>query len=127
MHHPFAERIALAVVQQSAGRSRCELVVAPQHLNPHRVVHGAVVFALADTGMGAALYTTLSEGESCATIEIKINFYRSAGEGTLVCESALINRARTIANLESRVYCSGALVASANGNFAILAARKDGG
>lgn len=79
--HPFADHIALTVVQQAAGSSRCELVVAPAHLNPHGVVHGAVIFALADTGMGAALYPALTEGESCATIEVKINFYRPVGEG----------------------------------------------
>jgi acyl-CoA thioesterase len=124
MHHPFADHIALTVVQQAAGSSGCELVVAPQHLNPHGVVHGAVIFALADTGMGAALYPTLAEGESCATIEIKVNFFRPVSEGTLVCESALVNKARTVANLESKVYCSGKLVASANGNFAIIAVKK---
>jgi acyl-CoA thioesterase len=125
MKHPFAEHIALEVKEQAAGRSRCELVIAPQHLNPHQVVHGAVLFALADTGMGAALYPTLGEGESCATIEIKINYFRPAATGTLVCETTLLNRGKSVANLESRVYLSGALIASANGNYAILARRKD--
>lgn len=120
MKHPFAEHISLSVLEQDTGRSRCALTIARQHLNPHGVVNGAVVFALADTGMGAALYPTLQEGESCATIEIKINFLRAARDGTLVCESVLLNRGRSVANLESRVFLSGSLIATASGNFAIF-------
>lgn len=127
MKHPFAEHIGLKVSEQAAGRSRCELAIAPEHLNPHTVVHGAVLFALADTGMGAALYPTLGEGESCATIEIKINFLRPAATGTLVCETTLLNRGKSVANLESKVYLSGVLVASANGNYAIFAKRANAG
>lgn len=124
MHaHPFADHIALRMAGQAPGHSRCELAVAPEHLNPHGVVHGAVLFALADTGMGAALYPTLAEGESCATIEIKINFFRPAAAGTLQCETRLVNRGRTVANLESTVTLDGKVLASANGNFAIFPRR----
>ncbi len=123
MRNPFAERIGLRVAEQSAGSSRCTLTLTPEHLNPHGVVHGAVVFALADTGMGVALYPTLAPGESCATIELKINYFRSVREGELVCETSLVHRGRSLANLESRVWAAGRLIASANGNYAILPAR----
>ena len=68
----FAELIGLHFEPQPAGRSQCALTVAEQHQRPHRVMHVAVVFALADTGMGATLYPTLAPGKSCATIEIRI-------------------------------------------------------
>lgn len=120
MTHPFAEHIALEVAEQRAGHSRCTLRVAPHHLNPHGVVHGAVLFALADTGMGSALYPTLAAGESCATIEIKINYFKPVRHGLLSCETTLVHRGRSVANLESRVLFEGTLVASANGTYAIL-------
>ncbi len=125
MKHPFAEHISLAILAQGAGRSRCALAIAREHLNPHGVVNGAVLFALADTGMGAALYPTLEEGESCATIEIKINFLRPARGGMLVCESALIDRGKTAASLDAKVFLSDLLVATATGNFAILPRRNE--
>ena len=124
MHHPFAELIALRTDEQGAGHSRLSLRVAPEHLNPHRVVHGAVLYALADTGMGAALYPTLAEGEICATIEIKINYFKPVIEGTLSCMTELVNRGKTVANLESKVFLGKVLVAQANGNYAILRPRK---
>lgn len=125
--HPFAELIGLTLHPDSAvGVSRCELVLAPHHLNPHGVAHGAVLFALADTGMGAALYTTLAPGEQCATIEVKINYFKSVCAGTLVCETRIVHRGRRLANLESALRCGGVLLAQANGNYAILAARNGG-
>lgn len=57
--HPFADLIGLSTTEQRAGDSRCSLAVEEKHLNPHRVVHGAVIYALADTGMGGPLYPTL--------------------------------------------------------------------
>lgn len=119
MKHPFAEHIAMTVAEQRSGYSRVTLQVAPHHLNPHGVVHGAVLFALADTGMGSALYPTLAAGESCATIEVKINYFKPVHHGTLSCETTIVNRGRSIANLESRVWLDGQVVASANGHYAI--------
>ena len=120
MSHPFADLIDLAVVEQRAGYSKCAMVVTEKHCNPHKVVHGAVIFALADTGMGAALYPTLAEGELCATVEVKINYFKPVRSGDLTCITELVNRGKTIANLDSSVYCGETLVARANGNYAIF-------
>ena len=124
MAHPFADLIALHTDETGPGHSRLRLTVAPQHLNPHQVVHGAVVYAMADTGMGAALYPTLGAGEICATIEIKINYFKPIAQGELACVTTLVNRGRTIANLESRIFLGGVLVAQANGNYAIFTPRR---
>jgi acyl-CoA thioesterase len=124
MSHPFAELIDLQVLEKRAGASRVELLVTNDHLNPHGVVHGAVVYAMADTGMGVALYPTLGEGEICATIEIKINYFKPIAAGRLSCTTQIVNRGKTIANLESRVFLGEVLVAQANGNYAIFTPRK---
>ncbi|MCU0897545.1 MAG: PaaI family thioesterase [Burkholderiales bacterium] len=120
MHHPFAELIDLKIAEQRAGFSRLTLEVGAHHLNPHGVVHGAVVYAMADTGMGCALYPTLAEGQICATIEIKINYFKPIVRGRLVCVTELVNRGKTVANLDARVYLEDRPVALANGNYAIF-------
>lgn len=121
--HPFAELIDLHVDAQGPGSSELHLDADARHLNPHRVVHGAVLYALADTGMGAALYPTLAAGELCATIEIKINYFKPVGSGRLVCRTTLVNRGKTVANLDARLYLGEQLVAQANGNYAIFRPR----
>jgi acyl-CoA thioesterase len=124
MAHPFAELIDLRVEEHRAGFSRLTLQVTPDHLNPHGVVHGAVVYAMADTGMGAALYPTLADGEICATIEVKINYFKPIAAGCLTCTTEILNRGKSVANLESRVFLDEVLVAQANGNYAIFTPRK---
>jgi acyl-CoA thioesterase len=123
MQHHFAELIGLVVEAQRAGFSRCVLQVAEHHHNPHKVVHGAVIYALADTGMGAALYPTLAQGESCATIEVKINYFKPVASGSISCITEIVNRGRTVANLQSKVFSGETLVATANGHYAIFAHR----
>ncbi len=123
-HHPFADLIGLHVEHQEAGESTLTLVACEKHMNPHKVVHGAVLYALADTGMGAALYPTLAPGEFCATIEIKINYFKAVLSGRLVCKTQLLNRGKSVANLESRIYLEQALVAQAIGNYAIIRPSK---
>lgn len=123
MNHPYAEQLGLRLTESSPGKSTCMLTVRPDHLNPHGVVHGAVLYALADTGMGAALYPTLAAGERCATIQLTMSYFRPVSGGELRCATELVHRGRTLAHLESRVYAGEALVASASGNYAILAPR----
>lgn len=123
MSHPFAELVDFHVVDAGPGRSELRLDVRAAHFNPHQVVHGAVLYALADTGMGAALYPTLAPGEICATIEIKINYFKPVPGGTLRCSTELVNRGKSVANLEARLYLDEVLVAQANGNYAIFKPR----
>jgi len=121
MQHPFGEQLGIKFGEPpSGGHSRCALEVGAQHYNPHGVVHGAVIFALADTGMGAALYPTLAAGEICASIEVKINYFKPVVSGALTCVTEIVNRGKTVANLESSIYLGGSLVARANGNYAIF-------
>lgn len=120
MSNPLAELLSLVIEDKRPGHSRLTLELEPRHMNLHGVAHGAVVFALADTGMGTALYPTLSEGQICATIEIKINYFKPVVRGRLVCVTELVNRGKRVANLDSRVYVDQQLVAQANGNYAIF-------
>ncbi len=119
-HHPFAKLIGLRYLEQSPGHSRCRIVVDEMHLNPNRVVHGAVLFALVDTGMGSAVHPGLGDGEMCATVEIKINYFKPVREGELICTATLVNRGKTLANLDASVYCGELLVCKANGTYAIF-------
>lgn len=124
MHHPFSDLIGLRFEKQPRGFSKCSLTIAEHHLNPHRVVHGAVVYALADTGMGAALYPTLAPGEICATVEISISYFKPVVSGLITCTTEIVNRGKTVAHLQSRVYSGEVLVAQANGNYSIFTPRQ---
>jgi acyl-CoA thioesterase len=117
---PFIDHVGLVIRERASGSSRCTLAVAPHHFNSFGAVHGAALFALADTGMGAALVGTLERGETCATIEVKINYFKPVTGGEIECATDLVHRGRTIAHLESTLTVAGVLVAKANGTYAIL-------
>lgn len=122
MDHPFADLIGLTVEKQVDGSSTLLLPVDGRHLNPHGVVHGAVIYAMADTGMGAALYSVLDAGYACATIDISISYFRPVVDGQLLCQTVLENKGRTVAHLTARITQNDKLVAQASGNFAIISA-----
>jgi acyl-CoA thioesterase len=123
---PFFEHIGARIVESSAGSSLLALTIQPIHFNSTGVVHGGVPFTLADTGMGAALYPSLQAAEGCATIEIKINYFRPVTGGELTCRSLLVYRGRSTANLESILSIGDVVVSKANGTFAIFARKLPG-
>lgn len=118
--NPFMAAVGFAFDPADGPDSVCRLRIAPGHLNPHRVVHGAVLYAMADTGMGDAVYRTLSPGEMCATIEIKMTYLKAVAEGEIVCRTRLVNRGKRVAYLESSLTLADALVARACGTYAIF-------
>lgn len=117
---PFAQHVGLQRGRYGGGSSTWSLEVAPHHINSTGVVHGGAVFSLADTAMGAALFSTLDETQICATIEIKINFFKPVMGGVLQCHAVTIHRGKTVANMEANVWLGELLVAKANGSFAIF-------
>lgn len=118
--HPFADLLGFDVVERGEGRCRVALEVNTNHMNPHGLLHGAVLYALADTGMGGALTSVLEAGEICSTMEIKINYLRPWRSGTLRCETRIISRGRTAAVLQSDLFDGEERhLAMATGTFAI--------
>ncbi|WP_254829811.1 PaaI family thioesterase [Haloglomus salinum] len=116
----FSDLIGLEFTDIEEGYSRGELDVTDRLRNPHGVLHGAVAYAMADTGMGAALYPGLGADELCATIEVKISYLEPVSEGTLVCETTVTKRGRTVAYLESDVTVDGESIARATGSYSIF-------
>lgn len=121
--HPFGELIGLEIAEATDGCSIAHLRVVGSHLNPHGVVHGAVLFALADTSMGAAVKSLLGPGESCATIEVQIRFFAPVREGAVTVATEAVSRGKRVMQLDSHLTdASGRLVATASGSFAVMGA-----
>ncbi len=124
MPMPFATLIGLKLKRGETGSAESHLVIDSDHLNSAGVVHGAVLYALADTAMGAAVYSTLDAEQSCATLEIKINYFKAVhAPGEIVCRAKIVNRGRTTANIDADIFVGESLMAHANGTFAIFIRR----
>jgi len=118
--NPFADLLGMKYDHCEDGRCLSHLVITDAMMNPHHVLHGGVIFSIADTSMGAALYPSLGEDELCATIEIKLNFIKPVAGGRLDCDTYVVRRGRNVAVLESELTCEGKLVAKALGSYSIF-------
>ncbi len=123
--NPFGALIGLDFSQCKDGFSLTVLEVDRKLLNPYGFLHGGVVYAMADTGMGGALYSCLGENERCATVEITIAYIKGVTSGSLHCESKVIHKGNRFAYLESEVRNGEQLIAKAMGTFAIFKAREN--
>src|SRR3979490_3371800 len=65
------------------GRCPFEVDAAARHHNPMGRLHGGILCDIADIAMGSAYASTLDEGESFTTLELKINFLRPVKAGRL--------------------------------------------
>jgi len=73
-------------------------------MHPQMIVHGGVIFTLADTAMSMALLSTLPADTRISTIEAKINYLLPVRTGELVAEAGIVQQGRSIAVLEATVY-----------------------
>lgn len=121
---PVAALLGARRTSMGGGRATFSLTIGPQHMNPHGVVHGGIVYTLVDFAMGGALTSVLEGDERCATLEVTIHYLAPVVSGELRAEAAVVSRTRRIGVLEARVYTHGdAPVALATGSFYIQTAR----
>jgi acyl-CoA thioesterase len=121
----FVHHVGMQIDEAAPGRSRCSIEIKDVHRNGTGVAHGGVLFTLADTAMGAALYSSLEQGEICATIEIKIGYFKPVFEGTLVCNATVLNKGKSVASMEATIHNGDVLVSKASGTFAIFRRKTD--
>ncbi|MFX1346517.1 MAG: PaaI family thioesterase [Promethearchaeota archaeon] len=121
--HPFGDMIGLNFIKLEKGYSQCVLKVTNKLMNPHKTLHGGVLYSMSDTGMGAALYPLLEPDELCATVEIKISYFKPVREGTLTCDTKVIYKGKNFSNLESEIKNGEILVGKATGTFSIFKAK----
>ena len=100
---PVAELVGIDFVRAADGECVMEMEVGERHANPMGTVHGGILCDLADAAMGMAFFSTLADGESFTTLELKINFLRPFWTGTLIARGWVVHRGRTVGMTECDV------------------------
>ena len=93
---PVSQLLGLRLVSFADGECVFEMDVRPEHANPMGTLQGGIICALADAAMGLAYATTLDDGETFTTLELKTNYLRPVAEGTLTARGRVIGGGRTI-------------------------------
>jgi uncharacterized protein (TIGR00369 family) len=100
---PIARLLGFAVKSVEPGHAVFEMEADERHHNPMGTLHGGVYCDLADAAMGYAYSATLGEGETFATIELKINFLRAVRKATLTAEARVVKAGSTVGYVECDV------------------------
>jgi len=113
---PIAQLIGFELVELEPGRAVFQLEVDPErHANPMGTLHGGVLCDLADAAMGYAYASSLAEGGTFTTVELKINFLRPVWRGLVLATARLVSRGRSIGLVECDITdATGKLVARAS-------------
>jgi uncharacterized protein (TIGR00369 family) len=101
---PIATLIGFTIGTIEPGRVVMEMDAGPQHANPMGTLHGGVLCDLADAAMGMAYASSLDEGETFTTLELKINFLKPVWTGRLTATGRLVKGGNTVGLVECDVH-----------------------
>jgi uncharacterized protein (TIGR00369 family) len=120
---PIAELLRMHPVEAEDGRATFTCTPDASMYNPLGVVHGGAVCTLLDTATACALHTTLPEGVSYTSVEIKVNYLKAVtvDSGTLTAVGTVVKAGSRIGFAEGSVTdASGKLVATATSTLLIF-------
>ena len=100
---PVADLLGIDLVEAGGGECTMRLEAGEQHSNPMGTIHGGILCDLADAAMGMAFFSTLEEGASFTTLELKMNYLRPFWTGTLLAHGKVISRGKSVGLTECRV------------------------
>lgn len=96
---PISQTLGMRVVAIGLGTATIEIDAdTALHDNQQGTVHGGLLCKLADAAIGTAHSTTLTDGESFASIDFKINFLRPIWNSKLRAIAQSIQRGKTISH-----------------------------
>jgi len=125
---PIGKLIGMRLVDVAEGHAVFEIDVDERHWNPMGSLHGGILCDLADGALGIAFASTLAEGESFTTIELKINFMKPVWKGRLKAVGKLIKRGNTVGLTACDVFdAGGSLVAHATSTLMVLRGEQSKG
>ncbi len=97
---PVAQLIGFRLTAVEPGRATVELQADERHRNPMGTLHGGILCDIADATMGIAYASNLEDGETFATIEMKINFLKPIWNAKLTAVGRVVKQGRTIGLVE---------------------------
>ena len=96
----FAELCGIEIVEVGPGTAGVRLVVDKRHLNGLGMVHGGVLFTLADMAFTAAVH---SRGKSAVAVNTTISFMKAGRTDVIFAQAREVSRNRKLATYTVQV------------------------
>ena len=122
---PIAQLLGFEVESVDHGRAVITLDADGRLANPMGTLHGGVLGDIADAAMGMAYASTLADGETFTTLELKINFLRPVWDAHLTAVGTVKQRGSTVGLTECDITDEkGRLIAHASSTCMTLRGAK---
>ncbi len=97
--------------------------ITEESLNPYDIIHGALIFGLGDTAMGALVR---EQGDYAVTLNSTINYLKPGKSDSITAISEVIKKGKTIYYLKANIYdADNNLIASMDANYYVIS-KKEG-
>ena len=97
---PIGKFLGITVIEMGDGQAVVEFQADERHANAMGTLHGGVLCDIADAAMGLAYRSTLAEGETLTTIELKINFLRPVWKAKLRARAGMVRSGKIVGLVE---------------------------
>ena len=97
---PIGRLLGLKLTNVSVGRATVEFEATERYANPMGTLHGGLLCDIADAAMGVAYRSTLADGETFTTIELKINFLRPVWKAKLRARARMVRTGKIVGLVE---------------------------
>ena len=101
---PIGQLLGLTITSSGTARATVEFEASARYANPMGTLHGGVLCDLADAAMGVAYRSTLADGETFTTIELKINFLRPVWKGKLRAQAKVVRAGKVVGLVECDIF-----------------------
>ncbi len=97
---PIGKLMGLMITSSGTGRATVEFEASGRYANPMGTLHGGVLCV----ARGVAYSSTLAEGETFTSIELKINFLRPVWKAKLRAEARMVRAGKIVGFIECDIF-----------------------
>lgn len=121
IHHPLHQSLGVRDIQAEDGCGRLEFTADGLTINPAGMLHGGVIYTLADVCAYAGLLSKLAPDQEAVTHDLHVSVLRPVPSGqTVTVQSEIRRLGRAICFLDVSVESGGKLVATARVTKSII-------
>lgn len=110
----FIRLCGIQLLEDPEGNYYAQTQVTSQIHNPYGIVHGGLLYTMADMVSGA---TARQYGKHPVTLDSDMHFLRNVSSGTLTARAELVRAGGSVAVIRARVCCGELLLAEGTFTF----------
>jgi uncharacterized protein (TIGR00369 family) len=99
INNPYLKFMGMELLDAGEGWVKMKIAFRPEFLQPF-IVHGGVIYSLADAAAAHALMTLIMPDQYPTTVLQSINFLRAVKDGDIYCEAHIVHLGKTLAYAE---------------------------